>query len=668
MDRVTAEVSERNRRNGAGSLARKYSRFTALLLGWVSIVFFAYDMRRDRFDVAKALLLSLVVVMVAGAVSRFTIRLLGQPLNQLRAGISAVREGRLEPIQVSRSGDEVEYLTEGFNAMIRALVASREEVRQHQELLEERIRERTEALEEATQRALAGSRAKSEFLANTSHELRTPMNGILGMIDIVLDSGLSNEQREQLETAKACANTLLALLNDILDLSKIEAGRMSLERIPFDLRGVAGECVRSMLPKAREKGIALEWVVSPDLPALCQGDPLRLRQILNNLLSNAVKFTAQGSVELRLESSAEMPDGRFELTLEVVDTGQGIPPEKLTSIFEEFTQADGSISRRYGGTGLGLAITRRLVTMHGGQISVRSEVGRGSAFRVTMPYESYRLEVAPDQAGSEALESPKAAPALKSAARILVVEDNLVNQKVVETILTKKGYQVRLANHGVEALRALELSDFDLVLLDVQMPEMDGITATHLIRRNQQWKHLPIVAMTAHAMEGDRERCLQAGMNGYIAKPVSQAHLVETVARYLRGEAGVRDLTPSPEPAVEREQSPPIDGRLAARLLDNNTNLMHGMTLLFLQLAPERLHRLQNAAVRLDIEAVRSEAHKLGKGADRIAAVGVSRWAHQIENAAAGEDFSTVHSGLAGLAEELSRLDFHVRPRQDALA
>jgi len=636
--------------------------FTALLLSWVAFIFFAYDLRRDNVSWGKAALLVAVVVLVAGAIAKFTNHLLARPLKVLAAGISSVREGRLEPMQVSRTGDEVEYLGESFNAMIETLALSQKQVREYQELLEERIRQRTEALEEATQRALAASRTKSEFLANVSHELRTPLNGVLGMVEIVLDSELTAGQREELETAKGCANTLLALLNDILDLSKIEAGRMVLEQIPFDLHRLVDECVKSLVPKAQQKQIALHQKIAPEVPRQILGDPLRVRQVLINLLSNAVKFTDRGEVNLRLSLREPLAGEQVVVSIEVADTGAGIPQDKLASIFEEFTQADGSISRRYGGTGLGLAITRRLVHMHGGDIAVDSEEGRGSTFRVQLPFQ-------PMQSAPVEVDIPP--PGIftngsKIAHRhgyLLVVEDNLVNQKVVLSMLIKHGYQVDVVGNGKEALEALEASTYDLVLMDIQMPEMDGLEAAALIRQNPRWRDLPIVAMTAHAMQGDRERCLQAGMNGYIAKPVSAARLMAVIDSHLR-----MDARNSSGDGHGTELPPPIDSRLAERLMDNQTGLMRGMVLLFLQLAPERLEKLRTAAERLDVLTLGAEAQRLEKAADRIAAVEVARCAHQIREAAGAGESSSLDDMLIALQGAISRLDRHVLLNKESLA
>lgn len=513
------------------SLSAKYSAFTAALLGYVAFLYIAYDVAQGKFEPGKALILALGTLLVAGALAMFTSRALARPLERLREGIQAVSEGRLETIRVSRTGDEIEYLGESFNSMIRALAQSREEVRQYQELLEKRIQERTVALERATAQALAASRAKSEFLANMSHELRTPMSGVLGMLDMVLESSLEAEQRDQLLTAKNCAVSLLALLNDILDLSKIEAGKMVLEEVPFDVRLAVAESMDAVRPHARAKNLALRTVIERGAPAWIVGDPMRFRQILNNLLSNAVKFTLEGRVELHLRRAGEAASPR--LMIEVSDTGIGIPADKLGAIFEEFTQADGSTSRKFGGTGLGLAITRKLVRMMGGEITVKSEVGKGSTFRVELPC---REVAGPPGAPSVAETEPSPAEEARKAT-ILVAEDNLINQRVVAAMLRREGYQVETAAHGGEAIAALERLRPDLILMDIQMPVVDGLEATRRIRANPRWRRLPIIALTAHAMAGDRDLCLASGMDDYLTKPVNRTQLVAAIEKHLAAAA-----------------------------------------------------------------------------------------------------------------------------------
>jgi signal transduction histidine kinase/ActR/RegA family two-component response regulator len=503
------------------SLASKFSIFTATLVFWVVVTLLAYDLRQDTFDVGKGLLLCVVVVLVSGSISRFTIRLLARPLKMLQAGITSVRNGRLEPIQVSRTGDEIEFLGESFNGMIEALAASRLEIRGHQELLERRIKERTEQLEDATRRAQAANQAKSEFLANVSHELRTPMNGIIGMLDIALEKHLPPDQFDQLQTAQRCASSLMSSLNDILDLSMIEAGKMTLEKAPVDIRALSLKCVKELEPKAAQNKIELGLEVAPEVPAQLLGDPRRLRQILSNLIDNAVKFTEPGPVSIRIDGSLNEP-GVFSMRLAIHNNGAGIPADRLLPVFDKLAR------NKYGGTELALELTQKLVELHRGEIRVESELGRGATYIVTFPCETASVAaVIPQEV--HAPPAPKLDPG-----HILVVEDNHVNQKVVTAVLRKRGYNIELANDGREALDKLEASaGFDLILMDVQMPGLDGLEATRLIRKDGRWKALPIVAMTAHAMTGDKERCLEAGMTGYISKPVHAAHLIATVEEIL---------------------------------------------------------------------------------------------------------------------------------------
>ena len=523
------------------SLSSKFTWFTGLLVGWVVATVIFFDIHQNTFNWTKGIVLCCVVAILATLISRFTMGLLARPLQFLEAGITSVRQGRLEPIQVSDTNDEIQYLGESFNRMIEVLAASKEEIRQHQELLEQRIHQRTAELEKAMHAAFAASRAKSEFLANMSHELRTPMNGLLGMLDLTLDSRLGAEQRDQVETAQRCAYSLLALLNDILDLSKIEAGKMLFEKTPMDATSVVEDCVMAFLAKASQKGIQLRFQ-RPEAGAIrVYGDPLRLRQIVTNLISNAVKFTDTGWVNVLLTTSPHVPEagtsdpgnppsGRMDVRVEVHDTGSGIPAEKLGHVFEKFTQADSSITRKYGGTGLGLAISRQLAELQGGSIHVESEWGRGSVFTLVIP-----MDPAPAAEQPRVVAAPVKTIGADAEARVLLVEDNVVNQKVVIAVLRKKGYHIDVAADGQQALDMLGSASrpYNVVLMDVQMPVMDGMEATRVLRRDPRWKNLPVIAMTAHAMNGDKERCLEAGMNAYIAKPVQPNHLISIIEKHL---------------------------------------------------------------------------------------------------------------------------------------
>jgi signal transduction histidine kinase/CheY-like chemotaxis protein len=515
------------------SLATKFSVFTVTLVVWMTAVETIFPYAWGRRYLSEHLALNVLLLTAAVLLARITSRVFTRPLVLLENAMAAVKEGNLEPIQVSTSGDEIERLAIGFNEMIESLASSRGQVREHREKLEEKIRERTSELQASMDRAEAATRAKSDFLANMSHELRTPLNGIQGMLEIALDSELTAAQRGELETARECSNSLLALVNDILDLSKIEAGKMTLEKIPFDPRELIGSCSRLLSAKAGDQGLQLTCEIAPEVPAHLLGDPLRVRQIVVNLLDNAVKYTNAGSVRLRLTNVPAFAANRVRLRLDVTDTGIGIPADKLKTIFDEFTQADGSNARRYGGTGLGLAIANKLVQMYHGRIWVESEAGRGSAFHVEIDLEE--SHAAPRLSAPRPADAAAPPDAFPARGRILIVEDNLVNQRVVAGLLTKKGYETAVVNHGGEALAALETASFDLVLMDVQMPVLDGLETTRRIRLDARWRNLPIVGLTAHAMAGDRERCIQAGMNDYLPKPVRGPALIETVKRYIGG-------------------------------------------------------------------------------------------------------------------------------------
>ncbi len=418
---------------------------------------------------------------------------------------------------------------------------------QQQQRLEGLVLERTRDLEEARIRAEEANRLKSEFLANISHEIRTPMNGLLGMTELVLASELSAEQREHLESARSSGIVLLGLLNEILDLSKIEAGYLELEQVVFNVRQFMSETVRPFQLQAQRKGLECSVIVDPAVPQRLVGDPMRLRQVLNNLLGNAVKFTEQGFIRLEV-TGISLAEESAQVQFSIQDSGIGIPADKRESVFEAFQQADNSMSRKYGGTGLGLAICRRLVARMGGDIELISEVGRGTIFRfcLTLGLPGPGVAEPPAAVPEDRIDNGQtqavltAAPAASTAPAagldILLAEDNPVNQKLAIRLLEKQGHQVTLAAEGRQAVDLALARQYDLILMDIQMPVMDGLEACREIRSREQafGRYTPILAMTACAMVGDREQCLAAGMDDYLTKPFQPELLYSKVARWAR--------------------------------------------------------------------------------------------------------------------------------------
>jgi two-component system, sensor histidine kinase and response regulator len=655
---------------------------SSLVLLSVILSFSFYALASTRFSQANpssimffAIILLLYAALgVAGLAWLLRLRintLISEPIDQLIRKMELVSRSKDYMVRVQRrNDDELGLLYDCFNDMLAEISVRDERLALHSEELELEVADRTKEISEvnkqlaesldtvncAMQAAQSASRAKSNFLAQMSHEIRTPMYGVLGMTELLLNTSLSRQQLRYVQRVRHSGESLLAIINDILDFSKIEAGKMELEAIPFDLHELLHDTVEMFSPDAQAKGIDLDLEIAAELPRAFKGDPGRIRQVMVNLIGNSLKFTPDGSVKV----AARMACQPNLVGIEVSDTGIGIPAEAQARIFQRFSQADQSITRKYGGTGLGLAIVRQLTELMGGELCLTSEPGTGSTFSFTVSLEPAKDELLPRERDdlywamvralsigtASAAKGSDLIPALAGSPRVLLVEDNPVNQEISQGLLESLGCTVESVDNGRSAVEAVQRTGYDLVFMDCEMPGMDGLEATRRIRGWEEATHgsdsgsmrLPIIALTAYAMKEDRLTCLASGIDDYLSKPFTREQLSRLISRHLPSGTQPRSATEREAAAKQCALDAISRDKMKAalemiRTLPGNRGMeiLQRVVEFYLNSTPDLLQSLREAESGKDAMKLKAAAHRIKSSSANLGATKLADVCQELE-------------------------------------